>query len=268
MEVRIFICEKNDPRVLRAIDLCPPELNIKFEYGEDEKTDPYNTGIRKLHKDSVDAVVAGAAISLSEFLHEMISIFKTSRKHQLLYSAAPIEPINDEPFLLLDPCVVVNPTSRELVTMAKGAAKLYRNLYIRKDAIVAVLSHATGSYQNHNDQKAMDTVKALSEDEGNLLFTDSILQLDAARSLRVATRKAASLSMRPNVLLCTEIGVANAIYKSLELYGRKSVHLSGAILMGLGKRKVGLLPRTCEVEDVLRLLSILAIATREEGSNE
>lgn len=54
-------------------------------------------------------------------------------------------------------------------------------------------------------------------------------------------------------MLCTDVGVANAIYKTLEIFGTASVRLSGAIMMGLNDRLIGLLPRTCRTDEVYRL---------------
>jgi phosphotransacetylase len=103
---------------------------------------------------------------------------------------------------------------------------------------------------------------------GKVEVSHAILQLDAALSIDPARRKAAHTSKRPNILMCTDLGVANAIYKTLEIFGRPSVQLSGAIMMGLNKGLIGLLPRTCRTEEVCRLFSNLVRATRGLPTNE
>ena len=263
MQVRVLACEPEDTRVAEAIRLSS-DVGVTFVevYGihhHRRSADPYEVALRTLREGTVDGIVAGATIALSEFLPLVFATFNTSRREQLLYSAAPIEPRSGSPFLLVDPCVNLSPDTRELALMAKGAAELYVALYAKADPFVAVLSHATGSYRHHRDRRAASVVEELKRD-GTIDVSEAIMQLDAAISINAARRKAAETSKLPNVLLCTTVGVANAVYKTLEMYGRSSVDLSGAIMMGLNQGLIGLLPRTCEKEDICRLILNLGSA--------
>lgn len=265
MPVRLLACEPEDNRVAEAIRLsnCDVGLNFVETYGihhhRSKCSDPYEIGLQTLHEGAVDGLVAGATIALSEFLPIVFKTFATSRKKGLLYSAAPIELISGSPFLLVDPCVIPSPEVTELILMAHGAAELYVALYAKADPFVAILSHATGSYHHHRDRRAATVVEELKR-EGRIEISEAIVQLDAALSIGAARRKAAPITRRPNVLLCTDVGVANAVYKTLEVFGDSSVRLSGAIMLGLKSGLIGLLPRTCRTEEIGRLFSNLARA--------
>jgi|ERR1043165_1297832 phosphotransacetylase len=258
MQVKVLTCEPEDNRIAEAVRLSSSDVGIKFvdAYGihhhRSRSVDPYEVGLRKLYEGAVNGLVAGATIALSEFLPLVFSIFNTSRKERLLYSAAPVEPLSGSAFLLVDPCVNLSPDPRELAFMAQGAAELYVALYAKADPLVAVLSHATGSYRHHRDRRAASVVEELKRD-GRIEVSEAIMQLDAAISVEAARRKAADTSKLPNVLLCTDVGVANAVYKTLEMFGRPKVNLSGAVMMGLNQGLIGLLPRTCETKDIRRL---------------
>jgi phosphotransacetylase len=265
MQVRVLACEPEDNRVAEAIVLSSSDVGITFveahgiHHHRSRSADPYEVGLRTLREGAVNSIVAGAAIALSEFLPLVFSTFNTSRKERLLYSAAPIEPMSGSPFLLVDPCVILSPDPMELAFMAHRAAELYVALYAKADPFVAVLSHATGSYHHHRDRRAASVVEELKRD-GRVEVSEAIMQLDAALSVEAARRKAAPTSKLPNVLLCTDVGVANAVYKTLEMFGRSSVDLSGAIMMGLDQGLIGLLPRTCKSEEIRRLFSNLGRA--------
>jgi phosphotransacetylase len=245
----------------------PPDLALEFKRFAEKgphaggSKERYKRALRRLESGDVDAVVAGATIALSEFLPIVFSTFGTTRGKTLLFSVAPIEPSHGEPFLLVDPCVVPEPEPSEIVTMAVGAARLFKALYARNNPYVAVISHATGSFQLHKDRKAAAAVEALL-DAGQVPCSQAVLQLDAALSTEAASRKAVPMPVRPNVLVCTQLGVANAVYKTLEIFGRSSVELSGAILMGLEQGLIGLLPRTCTTDEVGRLFLNLARVRR------
>jgi phosphotransacetylase len=165
MKIRLLACEPNDTRVTAAIRLCPPDLNFCFTETppgiarSSSKLDPYEAAPNALHDGTIDVLIAGAGIALSEFLPMVFSTFSTSRSQHLLYSAAPIEPITRAtPFLLVDPCVIPSPQPEELAVMAEGASKLYRALYAKEDPFVAILSHATGSYKLHRDRLAATAI--------------------------------------------------------------------------------------------------------------
>ena len=273
MLVRLITCESSDSRIIEARRRSPTELGVRFVDSNefrDLSTDPYVAALRALHARKVDAVIAGAEIALAEFLPGVFATFSGSRRRgKLIFGAAPIEPIGDAPFVLVDPCVVVDPTASELATMANEAARLYSAIYARNDPYVGIISHSTGNHRLHADPRAKEVVAVLKAD-GQVPFCDTILQVDAALSVDSARRKAAAVLRRPNVLVCTSIGVANGIYKALEVFGQPSVRLSGAILLGVNEGLIGLLARTTTADEVERLFANISRATtvwREQAAS-
>jgi phosphotransacetylase len=277
MRIRIGFCEKDDHRIQKAfkelgrrnfVDLSM--IDIQETIPVDEKytgveyeqkitayqEQAYVTGLNKLRDNQLDVLIAGADIALAQFLRYVFQIFSSKRDENLLFSVAPIYwKTNRRWFSLVDPCVVVDPSPEELAYMAHQSMRITEDL-INEPLYACVLAHAT-AMENDKVELHRSAIRRLTELRTAAEVCSHPLQLDAAMSEDAARRKLGELPRMPNVLVCPDITSANLLYKSLEIFARDSVTLCGAILAGLPNGFIGLLPRTAQVEEIIKLADIL-----------
>lgn len=242
-------------RFLKPKPNSPTALSPKALISADQE-DAYLAGLNKLREKEIDILIAGASIALARFLRFVFQTFSSKRDKSLLFSLAPIYwKASERAFSLVDPCVVVNPSPEELAYMAHQAMIITEEL-IDDPIYACVLAHATAM---ENDKMTLhrSTIQRLIERTSPSLVCPHPLQLDAAMSEEAGRKKLGELPHTPNVLVCPDITSANLLYKSLEVFSRDSVMLCGAMLVGLPYGFIGLLPRTVQVGEIVRLVDNL-----------
>jgi phosphotransacetylase len=227
----------------------------------------YLQAVCDLRDRRTDVLIVGAQVALAEFLPLLFRALGTHREQSLLFSAAPVRGSHgkDRRFVFIDPCVVPNPSLEELAKMAKQALPIAEILF-EEPGYACLLSHATGTFVSSSTEQ-QDAIAYLSRALGADQFCSDPLQLDAALSADAARKKLGEPERLPNVLLCPNISVANLLYKCLETFAREKVQLSGAILIGLESRFVGLIPRTVQENEVLLLVEHLLTLFRHETNH-
>jgi phosphotransacetylase len=277
MRVRVGFCEEEDYRIIQAVKNLEGRNWLELSLITDREVralepkltvlnalDPtapisayqegaYLAGLNKLREKEIDILIAGASIALAQFLRYVFQTFSSKRQESLLFSLAPIYwKTTKRAFSLVDPCVVVDPSPEELAYMAHQAMIITEEL-IDDPIYACVLAHATAM---ENDKMTLHraTIQHLIELTSPSLVCSHPLQLDAAMSEEAGRKKLGELPHAPNVLVCPDITSANLLYKSMEVFSRDSVMLCGAMLVGLPYGFVGLLPRTVQVAEIVRLV--------------
>jgi len=220
------------------------------------RREPYLQAICDLRDRRTDVLIAGAQVALAEFLPLLFRVFNSHRERSLLFSAAPVLGRDAKRrFVFVDPCVVPNPSPEELAKMAQQALRIAEVLF-EEPGYACLLSHATGVFASSSTEQ-QEAIECIAQVLGGNQFCSDPLQLDAALSPEAARIKLGARERWPNVLVCPDIRVANLLYKCLEIFAREKVQLSGAVLIGLPGRFVGLVPRTVQQDEVLLLVEHL-----------
>lgn len=215
----------------------------------------------------IGALIVGATSSLRVALPRILKHSLNPRRPRCFAiatirtrSAAGV-PVRD--FVLADPCVTPEPSAEGLASMAVRASAIAPRL-VNGPYLAAFLSHLTLNVRSlERGNILLEAWTAAHSQLGDVLI-DTVFQLDTALVPRSAHVKARNVSTLPNILVCSNLSQANAVYKAFEALGRDRVYLAGAVLVGLSKGFVGLLPRTCEVDEVRRLVHDLGTLLRSE----
>jgi phosphate acetyltransferase len=166
----------------------------------------------------------------------------------------------DEVLTFTDAAVVPDPSSEQLVDIARAAAHDRRRI-VGDEPVVALLSFSTkGSADTPSVLKVRNALQQLRAAEPTLQV-DGELQADAALITDVASRKApASLvAGRANVLVFPSLDAGNIAYKLVERLAH--AHAIGPILQGLGGA-VNDLSRGSAVQDIIDVALITALQSQ------
>lgn len=209
-----------------------------------------------------DGLVAGAVNSSADVLRPALQILKTAPNSKIVSSFFLMDVPNceygeDGVFVYSDCGMIQNPTSEELVEIAKSSADTFEKL-VGATPKIAMLSHSTFASSNHPDvEKVSKAVKMAKEKYPNLIL-DGELQFDAAVVPSVAKRKApnSKVAGSANVLIFPDLDAGNIAYKITERLAK--AHAYGPITQGIAK-PVNDLSRGCNEEDIVGVIAITCV---------
>lgn len=164
--------------------------------------------------------------------------------------------------IFADCCVVVEPTSDQLVEIALAAASASRDFLPAEDhpPRVALLSFSTkGSSAAPQGQKVQKAVAEIHRRcAAPWASFDGDLQLDAAIVPDIGAQKApgSTVAGSANVLVFPSLEAGNIGYKIAERFGGATA--IGPILMGL-KAPANDLSRGCSIDDIVDVIAVTAI---------
>lgn len=224
-------------------------------------------GALMLKLDDVDGMVSGACHSTANTLRPGLQVIKTSKTVPIVSAyflmIAPEcgnEYCEDGCYIYADSGLNQNPTSEELVYIAKSSADSARAI-AGIEPRIAFISHSTKGSARHADvDKVVDAVKRFKEaypDEK----ADGELQFDAAIVPDVAASKAPNspVAGHANVLIFPDLDAGNSNYKNTERLGH--FQAIGPLCQGLAK-PINDLSRGCHTEDIVAAVAITAIQTQ------
>ena len=209
-----------------------------------------------------DGMVSGANHSTADTVRPALQIIKSAKKGGSV-SSFFIVLSNNEPYILSDCGIIINPTAEELAGIALNAAETAIKFGIEPN--VAMLSFSTkGSGKGDEVEKVKRAteiaLEALKTDEYKDLGIklDGELQADAAVSEVVAAKKApnSSVAGKAKVLIFPNLDAGNIAYKLLQRLGGCEAY--GPILQGLNA-PVNDLSRGCYAEDIVGAIAITCL---------
>jgi len=213
-----------------------------------------------------DGMVSGAIHSTADTVRPALQIIKSARKDRGV-SSFLIMVSNNEPFILSDGGLVINPDDKELAGIALSAAESAIKFGIAPK--VAMLSFSTrGSAKGEEVDKVTRATKiaqaALKNEEyqGKGIEVDGEMQVDAALDASVANRKApgSHVAGKAKVLIVPNLDTGNICYKLLQRLGGCEAY--GPILQGLNA-PINDLSRGAFVEDIVGAISITCIQAQK-----
>lgn len=209
-----------------------------------------------------DGMVSGANHSTADTVRPALQIIKSARKDRGV-SSFLILVSGDEPYLLSDCGVVINPNEKELSDIALTSAETAIQFGI--DPKVAMLSFSTyGSGKAESVDKVRNATllaqEALKSDEykNSNIEIDGELQVDAALDTVVAAKKApqSHVAGKAKVLIFPNLEAGNIGYKLLQRLGGCEAY--GPILQGLNA-PVNDLSRGAFAEDIAGVIAITCL---------
>jgi phosphate acetyltransferase len=209
-----------------------------------------------------DGMVSGADHSTADTVRPALQIIKSAKKGGSV-SSFFIVLSNNEPYILSDCGIIINPSAEELAGIALNAAETAIKFGIAPN--VAMLSFSTkGSAKGDEVEKVQRAteiaLEALKSDEYKDLGInlDGELQADAAVSDVVAAKKApgSAVGGKARVLIFPNLEAGNIAYKLLQRLGGCEAY--GPILQGLNA-PVNDLSRGCYAEDIVGAIAITCL---------
>ena len=211
----------------------------------------------------VDGSVAGAVHTTADVVRAAIQLIGTAPGTSLVSSFflvaldKPHHPMQGG-LIYTDCGLVINPTSEELVDIARAGSRSAQQL-LGEEPRVAMLSFSTaGSGGKHPDvEKVQRAVALLAAAEPDLKL-DGEVQFDAAMVPSIATRKLpdSKLKGRANVLVFPNLDAGNIGYKITERIGGAMV--VGPLLQGL-RRPANDLSRGADTPDIINAIAVTAL---------
>lgn len=209
-----------------------------------------------------DGVVSGACHSTANTLRPALQIIKTKPNVDLvsaffLMKVPDCEYGDNGIFIFADSGLVQNPTSEELVSIAKSSADSFSYL-VGSEPIVAMLSHSTLGSSNHADVEKISKAVLLAKEKYPDYRIDGEFQLDAAIVPDVAQRKApnSDVAGKANVLIFPDLDAGNIGYKLVQRLAKAEAY--GPICQGIFA-PVNDLSRGCSIDDIVGVVAITAV---------
>ncbi|MDB3868648.1 phosphate acyltransferase [Candidatus Marinimicrobia bacterium] len=219
---------------------------------------PLNLGMSMVANGLADGLVAGATTPTSDVIRSairMVGIKSDSKWVSSIFYM--ISPDGEKAYTYSDCGVIPEPTSDQLVAIAKDASE-FHELLSNQIPKVAFLSFSTkGSADHYRVKRVADAADIFSKKYGYIPH-DGELQFDAAIDQVVASRKAPDsiLEGTANVMIFPNLDAGNIAYKITErLAGYTAL---GPLLQGLNK-PVHDLSRGCSVDDIILIVAIAAL---------
>lgn len=216
-----------------------------------------------------DGQVSGANHSTADTLRPALQVIKTDINTKVasaffLMDVPNCEYGEDGIFIYSDCGMNQNPTSEELVEIAKSSAETF-NLLVEKEPLVAFLSHSTLGSSICEDSNKVVKAFNLTRNLYPSLKCDGELQFDAAVIPEVASRKApnSKIAGHANVLIFPDLDAGNIGYKITERLAHAEAY--GPITQGLDK-PINDLSRGCKPEDIVGVVAITALQAQKNLS--
>ena len=254
--------DKMDKLIDMFVELRKSKGMTKEEAAEILKNDPQYLGVMLVKAGLADGMVSGAVHSTADTLRPALQILKTKQGTKLVSSFFVIVVPDcqygaDGVFVFTDSGLVQNPNSEELAAIAVSAAGSFKQL-VRKEPVVAMLSHSTKGSAKHADvDKVVEAVRIAKADAPDL-HLDGEFQFDAAIVPEVGQLKApgSAVAGKANVLVFPDLDSGNIGYKLAQRLAKAEAY--GPITQGIAK-PVNDLSRGCSAEDIVGVIAITAV---------
>lgn len=198
-----------------------------------------------------DGEVCGKEYATKDTLKPALQIIKTSPTEKIVSSAFVMEK-DDERLVFADCAININPTSEELVEIAKGAIRFSKEVLMSESTNTALLSYSTlGSGIGESVDKVRKAYEIIKSDASiSNVQVCGEMQFDAAYVDEVRKQKAPNLgwATKANIYIFPNLDSGNIGYKIAQRLG--GYEAIGPILIGLAK-PVNDLSRGASVKEII-----------------
>lgn len=224
-------------------------------------------GCLMIKNGDADGMVSGACHSTADTLRPCLQIIKTKPGTKLVSAFFLMVVPNCEygssgTFVFADSGLNQNPSSEELVAIAKSSAESFR-LLVQEEPVVAMLSHSTKGSAKHPDVDKVVEATRIAKEAYPDLKVDGELQLDAAIVPSVGSSKApgSEVAGKANVLMFPDLDAGNIGYKLVQRLAKAEAY--GPVTQGIA-RPVNDLSRGCCADDIVGVVAITAVQAQAE----
>lgn len=239
---------------------------MTLEAAREQLFNPVVFGMMLVQCGMADGLVAGAVNSTANVLRPALQILGTKPSSKLVSAFFMMIVPNctmghKGTFLFADSGLNEDPTSEQLVEIAGSSASSFR-LLTNAEPVIAMISYSTyGSAKSPLTEK-MIKATTLAKERFPEYRIDGELQIDAALSPAVASKKApgSAVNGEANVLIFPTLDVGNVAYKLVQYLGKAEAY--GPLLQGIAK-PVNDLSRGCSAEDIVGVVAITAVQAQE-----
>ena len=223
--------------------------------------DPVYFGTMMVDLSLADGLVAGAEISTADTFKPAFQIIKGKTKETKVSSFfVMVREIDDaeQVYILSDCGINIDPTTEEVVEIAKLSAESARAIGLIENPKVALLSYSTkGSAEGEDAIKMRDAKAILDTQDVNFVY-DGEMQLDAAIVPSVAALKAKGSPIQgdANVLVFPNLSAGNIGYKLMQRFG--GFKAFGPIAQGM-RKPINDVSRGANVNDIVQAIAITVL---------
>lgn len=209
-----------------------------------------------------DGQVSGATHTTADTLRPALQIIKTrpDTKVASCFFLMDLKESNfgsNGSFIYSDCGMIQNPTSSELVEIAKSSADTFKEL-VGDTPNIAFLSHSSFGTSKCDDVSKVQEAVRLFKEQYSSYNADGEMQFDCAVIPEVAKVKAPESKVAgvANVLIFPDLDAGNIAYKITERLAHAEAY--GPITQGL-KKPVNDLSRGCNANDIVGAVAITAV---------
>lgn len=237
------------------------DKGLTLEGAEDLINNPVYFGTMMVDLGLADGLVAGAEIATAETFKPAFQIIKGKTKDTKVSSFFMMVRENDgeEQLYLLSDCGInIDPTTEEIVEIAKLSAESMRQIGFVEDPRVALLSYSTKGSAEGEDALKMRAAKAILDEQDVDFDYDGEMQLDAAIVPSVASLKAPNSPIKgnANVFIFPNLSAGNIGYKLMQRFG--GFKAFGPIAQGM-RKPINDVSRGANVNDIVQAIAITAL---------
>ena len=222
--------------------------------------DSLEDATKLLQTGAADSMISGLDYSSRQVILACKSSIPLRSK---LFSSCFICKKGTKIFALADGGINKNPTKEQLYTIVEDTVRTYQT-YTHQLPKIAMLSYSTlGSGGKNPDlEKIHFVIDSIQKTHPDWLI-DAEMQLDAATSPRIATKKTpdSPIKGQANILITPDLNSGNILYKSLEQFGGFTI--AGPIIQGF-RIPLADLSRGSTVEDIILTIKVIQKQLQKE----
>lgn len=206
-----------------------------------------------VHLGDADGMITGATTDYASAVKPILQIIGTNKNSTA--SGLNFVLLEDRFLLLADTTVNINPTAKQLATMARQAARVAEHFHEKPR--IAMLSYSNFSGIGETPLKMKQATELIRESSPHLLV-DGDIQADTAVNNDIMNRifPFCRIQEGANILLFPNLESSNIAYKLLQQLGK--VEVIGPFLMGV-RKAANVLQRTTTVESIVSTVVLTAL---------
>ena len=222
---------------------------------------PVYFGTMMVELSLADGLVAGAEISTAETFKPAFQIIKGKTKETKISSFFVMfkdEQDSQKIYILSDCGININPTTEEIVEIAKLSAESARTIGFIDNPKVALLSYSTKGSAEGDDAIKMRDAKSILDTQNVDFVYDGEMQLDSAIVPSVASLKAPDSPIKgdANVLVFPNLSAGNIGYKLMQRFGGYKAY--GPIAQGM-RKPINDVSRGANVNDIVQAIAMTVL---------
>ncbi len=179
---------------------------------------PANQAAALIHNSIVDCALGGCRYTTAEIIRSAIQGVGLREGNRTISGAFAMVREQDsqlDQFMFSDCGVVIDPTTEQLVDIAKDTAETFKQLYPEEIVRVAFLSFSTKGSAEHPYVAKVAAASRIFKDRYPEITADGELQFDAAFLPEIAARKCpdSAIGGRANCFIFPNLDAGNLAYK-------------------------------------------------------